>query len=532
MKNLRIQYKIALIFIIILVLMANLGALSILAIYNIRNNTEKVTSEFLPRVVKTSELKDQLNLSIAYAYDYVRTGKTESKTLYEARNAELAQRQSELFALAKTTEDFQFIQTFQGYIDGINAAEKDLISAYESGTDTNAIEEKQALLTQQRDAFITFLDNEIQTRVENESSAVEQQAQQQLQRTIVLTLLASGLALITMIALFWFVRRSITDPLGQLTRMAQNIGMGNFNTSSKLVGRDELGILGKTLNSMSEHIQQAQRALEEELEKTKQLDKQKTEFLSIAAHQLRTPMSGIKWVVQMTLDGDFGELPKEAHEQMQKAAENVDRMIQLINSLLDVSRLDTQGLDFSFEQADVMAMLHEAEEDLYQAAEKNGVTITTIPPTQPLPLVRVDKERMTIVFHNLIDNAVKYTPKGGRIAVGARQEGDVIVVAVADTGYGIPKAEQARLFTKFFRASNIQAVQADGSGLGLYMVNEIVRRHGGEIQVVSIEGKGTTFRVRIPITGPSTNHPAIAGSTGIDPIMEGPVKTLRDGDTE
>ncbi len=501
-RNLKIQYKISLIFVVILVLMINLGILTITAVDDIRSNTDTIASEFIPKIIHTSELKDSLNISIAAAYDYIQTGNADSKELYQTKLQDALRAQVDLFLLSKTSEDFEFTSSFEEYINNTTDSVNDLVAAYEAGASESVIQEKVQGVSQNRDVFIQFLDTKISTKIQADAVRVQKDAQSQFTQTILLVILAILLAIVTMLLLYSFIRRSVAQPIEKLTLASERIGAGDFSVVIPIEGNDEIGVLSETFNTMSSHIEQAQTALEAELSKTKLLDKQKTEFLSIAAHQLRTPMSGIKWVVQMTLDGDFGAIDEEAKKQLQLSMENVDRMITLINGLLDVTRLETQGFEFQFTYADSLPLFPDSEIDLFQAAEKNGVTVSITQPTEPLPQINMDVEKMSLVTHNLLDNAIKYTPKGGSVTVEFAHDAENITFSVKDTGYGIPQSEQERIFSKFFRASNIQTVQADGSGLGLFMVSQIIKHHGGTIRFESEENTGTTFFVTLPIHGP------------------------------
>lgn len=501
-RNLKIQYKISLIFIVILVLMINLGVLTITAVDDIRANTDTIAAQFVPKIIHTSELKDSLNISIAAAYDYIQTGNPKSKELYQTKLQDALRAQVQLFLLSKTSDDFEFTSSFEEYINNTTNSVNDLVTSYESGASDAVIQEKVNVVSTNRDVFIDFLDTKISTKIQADSAAVQKQAQTQFRQTILMVILAILLAIVTMLLLYSFIRRSVAQPIEKLTLASERIGTGDFSANIPIEGNDEIGVLSQTFNTMSQHIEQAQAALETELAKTKLLDKQKTEFLSIAAHQLRTPMSGIKWVVQMTLDGDFGEINEEAKKQLQLSMENVDRMITLINGLLDVTRLETQGFEFQFANTDILPLFTDSEKDLFQAAEKNGVTVSIETPSDPLPQINMDAEKISLVTHNLLDNAIKYTPKGGSVRVQFSHDAEHVTFTVTDTGYGIPKNEQDRIFSKFFRASNIQTVQADGSGLGLFMVSQIVKRHGGTIRFESEENAGTTFFVTLPIHGP------------------------------
>lgn len=501
-RNLKIQYKISLIFVVILVLMVNLGVLTITAVDDIRSNTDTIAAQFIPKIISTSELKDSLNISIAAAYDYIQTGNTDSKELYQKKLQDALRAQVNLFLLSKTSDDFEFTSSFEEYINNTTDSLNELVDAYEAGAPDSVIQEKVQAVSTNRDVFIEFLDTKISTKIQADSAAVQEQAKSQFTQTILMVILAILLAVVTMLLLYSFIRRSVSKPIEKLTLASERIGAGDFSAIIPIEANDEIGVLSETFNAMSSHIEQAQAALETELAKTKLLDQQKTEFLSIAAHQLRTPMSGIKWVVQMTLDGDFGKIDAEAQKQLQLSMENVDRMITLINGLLDVTRLETQGFEFQFANGDLLPLFDASQKDLFQAAEKNDVHITIERPEEPLPQISMDAEKISLVVRNLMDNAIKYTPKGGAVTIRFKHDAENVTMEFADTGYGIPVNEQDRIFSKFFRASNIQTVQADGSGLGLFMVSQIVKRHGGTIRFESKENKGTTFFVTLPIHGP------------------------------
>jgi signal transduction histidine kinase len=268
--------------------------------------------------------------------------------------------------------------------------------------------------------------------------------------------------LLTIIALYVFVHRAITVPIQQLTTAAEQIGQGNFEQVTIESG-DELGLFAQTFNDMTARIQATQEALQIELQKTKKLDRQKTEFLSIAAHQLRTPMSGIKWVVSMAVEGDLGALPNEAKEQLGKGLENINRMITLINSLLDVTQIETQEFQYTFVDTDMEQMVRESVTAFEHVSIQAGVSVKMLPPTEPIDHASVDAGKLKMALHNLIDNAIKYTPKGGKVEISLDQTPTEVRMHVADTGYGIPPSEYDRIYSKFFRGSNIQTIQADGS---------------------------------------------------------------------
>lgn len=231
----------------------------------------------------------------------------------------------------------------------------------------------------------------------------------------------------------------------------------------------------------------------------KEIERMKTEFVSLAAHQLRTPLSAIKWSIQMMLEGDMGPVNEKQKEFLSKTYESNERMITLINDLLNVTRIESGRYLYqpSFVQ---MEDVIEAQFQLYRAeAERRGVVLTFARPEKPSPKALVDPEKIGIVIQNLIDNALRYTPQGGEVTVQLTYDTKELRVQVKDTGLGIPKGEQAKIFEKFYRASNVKKVHTEGSGLGLYITKHIVEIHGGKIWFESVESKGTAFIFTLPI---------------------------------
>ncbi len=498
LRNLKIRHKIILIFVVLFLLMLDLGALNVTSVADIRSETKYIADTLIPRLLETTAIKDRLNGAILSAYDYVQTGNSDSKDLYEQELGEALVAQINLFYLSSSEADFQFTTSFQNHINDINNALEELVETYESGGTTTEVREQLITVAERKDAFTKFLQEEIEIKVKTASTREREKTDRQVNQTIINVGVVGLIALISLWLLFSFTRKSITEPVKKLTDAAESASHGEFQYVDVDTG-DELGLFADTFNTMTQHIKATQEALTIELEKTKQLDRQKTEFLSIAAHQLRTPMSGIKWVVSMAVEGDLGKLPAEATEQLAKGLENIERMIRLINSLLDVTQIETQKFTFDILPHEAVQLVTESCADLDHAAQKAGVTISINKPKTPLPLVAADAEKFGMALHNLVDNAIKYTKKGGTVSVDFTHEDDEVIFHIKDTGYGIPKAEQDRIFTKFYRGSNIQTIQADGSGLGLYIVREIVNRHEGKVDFESEEGKGTTFSISLPV---------------------------------
>ncbi len=231
--------------------------------------------------------------------------------------------------------------------------------------------------------------------------------------------------------------------------------------------------------------------------KEKLVEKMKTEFVSVAAHQLRTPLSAIKWTIRMILDGDVGEINEEQRELLEQTYISNERMIRLINDLLDVSRIEEGRLLYDQEDTrieDVIDSVIEASQEMLR--NKNMVLEVNKKET---PKVKIDKEKIGVVIQNLLENAIKYTEQGGKIKITLDNDEKNVIFKIEDSGVGIPKSQQDRIFTKFFRAENVTRMETNGTGLGLYTTKNIVQAHKGQIWFESEENKGTTFYFTIPI---------------------------------
>jgi len=247
-----------------------------------------------------------------------------------------------------------------------------------------------------------------------------------------------------------------------------------------------------------EEIQVLAEKLEVANKKLRQLDNAKTEFLSIASHQMRTPLSGIKGYLSMMIDGDFGKFTDEQQGVLTRVYKEVERLIRLVQVFLNVSRIESGRLEIDKIKGDARDLVDTVVKDLLPAATEKGLELEYKRPDKPL-ILRADFDKLKDVLVNLVDNAIKYT-KLGSIEVKAYKSDGNICFEIKDTGVGIDPSEVNNLFTKFTRAKGIAQVDATGSGLGLFIAKKIVEGHQGRIWADSAGlGKGSVFKVELPI---------------------------------
>jgi signal transduction histidine kinase len=250
---------------------------------------------------------------------------------------------------------------------------------------------------------------------------------------------------------------------------------------------------------LKQEVDRATADLKQANTKLKRLDVAKSEFISIASHQLRTPLTVIKGYISMILEGSFGKISKTQKESLEKVYESSERLIQLIENLLNISRIESGRLQYSFMPLDLEKLVANVVEELESVAKKKGLRFTYKKPKTALPTLKLDEEKLRQVIMNLIDNSIKYT-KQGSVTVSLYQKDNRVIFSVKDTGIGIDEEGKDNLFKKFSRGTGTSLIHTEGTGLGLYVAKQIVEGHGGDIWVESPgEGKGSEFLVSLPV---------------------------------
>ena len=341
--------------------------------------------------------------------------------------------------------------------------------------------------------------------------------------TMMFALLGGG-TIIFLLSFVYVLRKNLFSPFAELKRHTNALNEGNYKSRMNVSTQNEFVPIAATINTVTEKLEQfssenidQMRAMIADLnnstklliqrdleltranEKLRELDKMKSEFVSLATHQLRTPLSGVRWSLSMLINGEIGELTPEQKLYMMKTYESNNRMILLINDMLQADRVESGTLKFKFTQTNVQHLMENVLIELTEIANKRKVKVT-FEHDPDLPLLTIDPENMRIVLQNLVDNAIKYSRENTEVNVEMRKKDTDLLITVKDHGIGIPEANQANIFKRFFRAPNAVHTETDGSGLGLYIVESIIQKHHGTIRFESKENEGTTFYVTLPIT--------------------------------
>ncbi len=272
--------------------------------------------------------------------------------------------------------------------------------------------------------------------------------------------------------------------------------------------------------TLQEKVQLATKELRRTNEKLRDLDETKDEFISMASHQLRTPLTTVKGYVSMVLEGDAGKISDPQRKLLDQSFLSAQRMVYLIADLLNVSRLRTGKFVIDAAPTNLADLVKGEIQQLTETAKARNLTVTYLKP-KDFPMLMLDETKIRQVVMNFTDNAIYYTPSGGHIDIELIDKGDTVEFMVVDDGIGVPKAEQHHLFSKFYRAGNAKKARPDGTGLGLFMAQKVVVAQGGAIIFHSDEGKGSTFGFSF-----SKDKLKVPGHIKLEPKKAKPAKEL------
>lgn len=295
--------------------------------------------------------------------------------------------------------------------------------------------------------------------------------------------LISLASLLAIVLMSLFITKSITRPIDLLKNKTREIAKGNFEGKLLVRSPPEIGELAAAINSMCE--------------KLLELERLKADFFASMSHELRTPLTSIKEGTGLLLDGVGGEITEKQRKLLGILAEESNRLITVVNSLLDLSKMEAGMMTYDFELTHVDALIKRAVSEITPLVEAKEITLEnelddTVPP------LRIDPERTLQVLRNLLGNAVKFTPRGGRVQIAAQPSNGKVAISVTDSGPGIPAESLTSIFEKFNQGSRQTRYMPQGTGLGLAIAKNIITAHGGKIWAESEPGKGSTFTFVLP----------------------------------
>jgi two-component system sensor histidine kinase GlrK len=308
-------------------------------------------------------------------------------------------------------------------------------------------------------------------------------------RVLKITALTAGMVIFVGLMISFFNTRNITRSIALLKKRTKEIAKGEFGEISNITSPPEIKDLADDFNAMSERL--------------KELDEMKLDFISHVSHELRTPLTAIKEASGMLLDGTYSKVPEKRYELLTITNQECDRLIESVNRILDLSRMEANMMDYQFRKCSLIPVIQKTILKLAPIAQRKEIYLE-LKPAPDLPLVTVDEERIGQVIENLISNALKFTSARGRIIVSThllklkKKKKNAVLFAVQDTGHGITKENLEKIFHKFKRIEDGKET-ARGTGLGLSIAKYIITAHGGKIWARSKPEKGSIFFFALPV---------------------------------
>ena len=349
-----------------------------------------------------------------------------------------------------------------------------------------------------RQRFRRFLADE-----EALGGARDSRARTTARNALLVGLIALAGALFFLIAAAVYLGRVVAHPVRLVARAAQRVAAGDLSGRLPTEGPGEIGILERSFNAMADSLQRSRDDLEERNRRLVESEHLKTELVSNVSHELRTPLTSVLGFSDLMLKRDVE--PDERRRYLEVIRSESGRLATLLNDLLDLQRQELGVLELRSEEFDLNELLR-VQITLY-SAQSEVHELSFEPAPEPL-FVYGDSDRLAQVVGNIVSNAIKYSPDGGKVDVTAASIRDDAWVWVRDFGLGIPNDQQKQLFTKFFRGDAARARGIHGTGLGLVLTRQILQAHGGEIGFESEEGRGSTFWIRLPTMGAAKSSSA------------------------
>jgi two-component system sensor histidine kinase GlrK len=428
------------------------------------------------------KLTDSILSQLRYAKKYIITKDIRLYNQFVSAQNEFNKFLTEALSIADTQEkkySLGRIKKYSGYYQSLTDKEIEIVRAnqlYPKGWYEQEIGKATDEILEELKKLETYSRQDIQDRMKNLGEAATSARK--------LSIAISTIAIIMLIGISFFITRSITKPLTLLMDRTKVISKGIFEHELKITSPPEMMELSAAFNSMCGQL--------------KTVDKMKSDFFSSISHELRTPLTSIKEGISLLQDGVGGTVSDKQKRLLSILSEESKRLIDLVNSVLDLSKMEAGMMTYNFEPKGLMPLIERAMIEMAPLVEAKRITLET-EINEMLPAVRMDHEKILQALRNLIGNAVKFTPDGGRVRVSAQLLNREVKVSVADTGPGITKEELAMIFDKFHQGPLKNSGQMKGTGLGLAIVRHIIAAHGGRVWAESEPGRGSSFIFALPV---------------------------------
>lgn len=298
---------------------------------------------------------------------------------------------------------------------------------------------------------------------------------------------------ISLILLFILVDRFFVHPIRMIARALTALG----DTEETTDEMPKFSMVTKEMRDLTDSLSQFAAHVNSVHARDMEISRVKSDFISTAAHQIRTPLTAIRWALEALAKEPLNESQQQI---VQNAVDKSHDLVAIIGTLLDISSIESGKYKYKFEITNAGPIAQEVATDFMDLAQKNQVVLTYEPDPNELPPVRIDSERIKWVLNNLVENAIRYTPAGGKVTVSSQAISGRIIIRVSDTGIGIPAGDRNSIFERFYRASNAIAKENQGNGLGLYIARTIATDHGGDLNFEpNPTGVGTVFSLSLPV---------------------------------
>jgi two-component system, NtrC family, sensor histidine kinase GlrK len=370
------------------------------------------------------------------------------------------------------------IREYQNRYQSLVGKENDLILSRENYSKKEYEKEKESLI----DGILKELEL-LEIRVQQDAHQRMKEQGETGDSARNMAVILASLALGSVVIISFLITRSITNPLRLLRLKTREISEGVFKSDLKISSSPEISELAQAFNLM--------------IHRLSTLEKMKSDFFSTMSHELRTPLTSIKEGIALLQEEAAGPVTEKQKKLLAIVAQESRRLIDLVNSSLDLSKMEAGMMIYRFEQADLVFLIDKVIVEMGPLVQAKKVILQAEVKAK-LPKIKMDQERILQVLRNLLGNAVKFTPEGGRIAVFAGLAGQSVKVAVRDTGPGIPENNLVTIFNKFYQVTPEKSYQIKGSGLGLAIVKHIIISHGGRVWAESKLGQGSTFYFVLP----------------------------------